>query len=241
MKIRKDRASPWGKRVFFETSEFEVMMAEVFHRASPLAFKEGEGVDVDRVLFQAFGLEADYVTLPDGVLGRTLFRQDGRAQIEVSRRLAEEAETDRLARRRLRTTLGHEGGHVTCHSQLFLTDTETMSLFGNAPAEADKPAILCRETSVGTGYQGEWWEFQANQCMACLLLPKCLLVPRVTESLKTFDVPTFAEALKKGVEEDIVRALANVFDISWQVVILRLQELGFAPKMTDFAQQRMTL
>ena len=240
MKTRKDLASPWGVRLYFEESEFETMMAEVLFKAGPEAFVEGLGVNVDLVLFKVYGLEADYIDLPDGVLGQTLFRRDGSAQIEVSRRLADVAEADQLARRRLRTTVAHEGGHVTCHRQLFLSDTDALSLFGDEPTEPEKPAILCRESSLSTfGYQGEWWEFQANRCMASLLLPKHILISRVKALLEVFGISDFPQAQQKGMDEEFIRSLSNTFDVSWQAVLMRLQELGFVPKAEELQQGKL--
>ena len=210
MRSSRDHWSPWGKRLYFEPHEFETMMKDLLLRAGTDVFVEGSGVDVDRVLLAAFELEADYVSLPGGVLGRTLFLADGSAQIEVSRELADEAETDTLARRRLRTTLAHECGHVACHRMLFLADTETISLFPSGEGqEAEKPAILCRENTVASGYSGEWWEYQANQCMACLLLPRHLLVPRFQAVLTAVGVGSYEDAAKHGKDVRIVRTLAK--------------------------------
>ena len=239
MNIRPDHLSPWGKRVYFEVAEFEAMMTKAFLKAGPEAFVEGQGVDVDRVLLKEFGIEADYVALPQGVLGRTLFHPESRAHVEVCRELAEEAEVDALARRRLRTTLAHEGGHLACHGHLFVTDTDSYSLFSEPDGEP-KPSILCRDSSVGSGgYSGEWWEYQANQCMACLLLPRRLLEPYYVAVLESEDARSFADAMKKGVEEEVLRALAKVFDVSWQALLIRLQALGYAPREGDLAQARL--
>ncbi len=207
------------------------MMNDLLLCAGPGVFVDGSGVDVDRVLLAAYQLEADYVSLPDGVLGRTLFRADGSAQIEISRELADEAEADPLARRRFRTTLAHECGHVACHRMLFQADTETMSLFlSDEDHEDEKPAILCRESTVGSGYSGysgEWWEYQANQCMACLLLPRHFLAPLFHAALNAVGAGSYSEAAKQDQDVDIVRALANRFDVSWQALLYRLEELGF--------------
>lgn len=241
MKTRRDVQSPWGVRVYFEPREFEAMMADLFLRVDGEVFQSGSGVDVDWVLLKGLGLEADYIELPNGVLGRTLFRRDGVAKIEIARDLAESAETDQLARRRLRTTLAHEAGHVACHQQLFVQDTETLSLFGAQNTAQEKPAILCRETSVDAGYRGEWWEYQANQCMAALLLPKHLFIPQVKQALDAHGVGSFVEALRGGYDESVIRMLANVFDVSWQAALLRLQELGFAPTEGTAYQQKMAI
>jgi hypothetical protein len=239
MKSRPDRTSPWGVRLFFEEREFEAMMIDLSLRSDLPVFEPGIGVDVDRVLLKGFGLEADYVSLEKGILGRTLFTKKGIAKIEIARELAEEAETDQLARRRLRTTLAHEAGHVACHQGLFLGDTETLSLFGSASVK-EKPAILCREESGGV-YRGEWWEYQANKCMAALLLPKFHFIPQLEDALKAVGVVSFKKAIVTGQDEAVIRSLANTFDVSWQAVLLRLQELGFAPSAGTANQQVMTL
>lgn len=242
MRSFPDHRSPWGKRLYFEPSEFETMMKDLLRRAGPRVFVEGSGVDIDRVLLTAFGLEADYVILPDGVLGRTLFLADGSAQLEVSRELADDAETDTVARRRLRTTLAHECGHVACHSILFMADTETISLFSSGEIQQqEKPAILCREGTVAARYSGEWWEFQANQCMACLLLPRHLLEPRFQAVLTGLGVGSYEEGAKQGKDDDIVRTLANMFDVSWQALLYRLEDLAFIPNRARLDQDSMEL
>ena len=96
MRQPRDRSSPFGQRLFFEASEFEQMMEDIRARAGADGFTEGEGVDVDLVLLRGFDLEADYVQLPDGVLGRTVFDSNGRVQrVEVDRELSNAAEHDR--------------------------------------------------------------------------------------------------------------------------------------------------
>ena len=241
MRISRDHRSPWGKRLYFEPLEFEAMMEDLLRRTGAEVFAEGGGVDVDRVLLLAFETEADYVNLPQDVLGRTLFLPDGSPQIEVSRELADEAEVDTVARRRLRTTLAHECGHIACHRTLFTADTETIPLFPPEGQEERKPAILCRENTVASKYSGEWWEYQANQCMACLLLPRNRLVPRVRAALTDLGAESFADAAKQGRDEDAVRILANMFDVSWQALLYRLEDLGFLPNRRQLDQGKIRL
>jgi hypothetical protein len=231
VKVWTDPASPWGKRLHFDVDDFENMMDDLRARAGDGSFTEGAGVDVDLVLLRGLGLEADFATLPNGILGRTIFAADGSALIEVSRELSEAAETDVLARRRLRTTLAHEAGHASCHPQLFFQDTSTLSLFGDAFAPQERPGILCRDDAVGRlGYNGEWWEYQANQCMASLLLPRRLFRSYVEKVLRALQVRDFERAIREGLAEQAVRQLAGRFDVSQQVVFYRLSALGFVPK-----------
>lgn len=232
MQIRKDGSSPWGKRIHFEEPEFELMMDDLRFRTSGECFTSGKGVDVERVLMKGVGVEADYVDLPDGVMGRTMFNPDGSVIIEVSRELSEAAEGDAASRRRLRTTLAHECGHFACHGALFVHDVDTLSLFDNHGAEKleKKPPIMCRHAGAAAGrYSGEWWEFQANQCMASLLTPRKLFGAATRRVLKTLAVTSFEEAIVAGHGQIALRTLADEFDVSKQATLIRLQTLGFVP------------
>ena len=207
------------------------MMKDLLLRAGPDVFVEGSGVDVDACSWRHSSSRQTTSASRTACWAGACFSADGSAQIEVSRELADEAETDTVARRRLRTTLAHECGHVACHRMLFLADTETISLFPSGEVqEEEKPAILCRENTVASGYSGEWWEYQANQCMACLLLPRYLLVPRFKAVLTGVGARSFEQAAKQAKDVDIVRSLANMFDVSWQTLLYRLEELGFHPE-----------
>lgn len=233
MKQRRDPRSPFGMSLHFELDEFETMMDELRNRAGPHVFSEGKGVDVDLVLLRGLDIEADYVDLPKGVLGRTQFQRDGQARVEIRRELSDAAELDALARRRLRTTLAHEAGHVTCHAQLFFEDSQTRSLFQGEQEQAPRASkILCREDGVGKlGYRGEWWEFQANQCMACLLLPRDLFMDRVKRALRALGIESFEEAIARQKDELLIHEISRCFDVSFDVVFYRLEAFGFVPKL----------
>ena len=233
MNTRPDTEGQFGVRLYFEPVEFEQMMDGLRLRTGPDAFQEGTGVDVDLVLLKAFEIEADYVDLPPGVLGRTLFNSDGRPRVEVSRELEEASFDDGLARRRLRTTLAHETGHVACHASLFIEDTETMSLFPDDIAAKKKNSTLCRDESVGVfdqrRYRGEWWEYQANQCMAALLLPRRLFREKTGGALEAMGVVSFGEAVRMDRSDEVVRSLANCFDVSQEAIYYRLKGMGYVP------------
>lgn len=228
-----DSKSPWKKQLRFDEQEFETMMDELRFRAGGDCFRPSRGVDVDLVILKSFGVEPDFVDLPAGMLGRTKFFSDGRILIEVSRSLSDMAENDILSRRRLRTTLAHECGHVACHSCLYVQDCETLPLFpASQPTDqAFRSAIMCRHEGVGqSGYRGEWWEYQANQCMAALLLPRALFSSSVRRELAECDVPSFEEGIRQGRGEELVRVLSREYDVSGSATLYRLQALGFVPK-----------
>ena len=104
-----------------------------------------------------------------------------------------------------------------------------MSLFPEDDA-VGQDGILCRETSVGEydprRYRGEWWEYQANQCMASLLLPRGIFREQVETAVKSEGVGSFEDAVRVGSGDRVVRSLSFCFDVSNQVVYYRLKGLG---------------
>jgi hypothetical protein len=243
MKSWPDSKSPWGKQLRFEEEEFESMMDEMRDRVGSNCFTPGKGVDVDLVLLRVIESEADYVELPPGIMGRTLFSSDGSVKIEVSKKLSDEAESDRTARRRLRSTLAHECGHVACHRRLFIRDTSTLSLFSPeevATIVALKPPMMCRANTIGhVGYNGEWWEFQANRCMAALLLPRRIFGVSTKRRLTDGGFESGEACLRRAQGESLVRELADEYDVSQTATVYRLQALGFFPSGTQ-EQMRFT-
>ena len=237
MRISRSADSPWKQRLYFETIEFEIMMNELRNRAGDKCFTEGKGVDVDYVLLKGYGCDPDYIELPDNIIGKTIFSSDGKVEVQISSQLAEQAETDNVSRKRLRTTIAHEIGHIACHQSLFLKDESTLSLFDReeSTGEQKKDNILCRETSVDNyKYSGEWWEYQANQCMATLLLPKTLLMNYVSSQMNSYSVSDFDESIKAGCADQIIKNICDQFDVSYEAMFYRLKELGFIPKLDQF-------
>lgn len=240
MKLRPDSSSPWRQRVWIDAAEFEVLMDDLRRRACIERHIPMEGIDVDRVIERGLETAADYCALPDGTLGRTWFFTDGSFRIEISRDLAARAEMSSVDRRRLRSTMAHECGHIACHRCLHLKDTETLSLFTDTalPVVRDHQPIMCREETVRIRYSGEWWEYQANQCMTTLLLPKHLFKDSLQAACDLNAAPTFEDALRRERAQLIVSNLAEEYDVSLTMVLYRLQSLGFVP---DSEQRRLRL
>ena len=228
MRVRQVVPGPLRERVYFGDREFEAIADDLRYRAGDEHFREGRGVDVDLVLEKVLDATPDYDELPPGVMGQTSFR-GGKALVQMSRELAEEAEHDTVARRRLRTTGAHEAGHIVCHGPQLMVDRKTLELFN--VEEEEHPIILCREGGIGVprNYRGEWWEYQANRVMAALLLPKDILkhyVPLVTVEL---GAQHLSAAVKAGRGMDAIRRLTEIFDVSQQAVFYRLQDLKILP------------
>lgn len=240
MRTKVDSTSPWGQRLWFEDDEFDAMMDEVRQKAGSGILEDGRGVDVEAILQRVYQVVPDYVDLPDGVLGKTVFHRNGTFEVFISRSLSDEADSNAVARRRLRTTVAHECAHIVEHGHLHLVDGLTLPLFGTTAPPA--PRVLCRQEAVGSfspgGYDGQWWEFQANRGMASLLLPKREVGRFVQTALTARGRATFREALAAREAESIVRELMQSFDVSMQATIYRLQDLQVIPK--DTAQTALT-
>lgn len=234
MRIRRDKTSPWGKRLWIEDHDFEQTMDDLRAKLPNNAFSPGSGVDVEAILEQVLEVDVDYCDLEAGVLGKTRFLADGRVEVCVSRWLADAADKNKIQRRRFRATLAHEASHVIYHRRLYL-DSGTGWLF--APKSED-PQIMCREERIeGTPYDGEWWEFQANQGMSCLLLPRPLLLTEFEEALERRGFDSIeAVAGEERALTRLVGDLVDVFDVSMTMMIYRLQALNILPK--DGAVQR---
>jgi hypothetical protein len=236
----KDSGSPWGVGVYYEDKEFEAMMDEARLRGGTDVLTVGEGIDVDLVLQKGYGVSPEIVELPEGVLGRTTFHSDGKVLLELNRELADEAERSVGARHRLRSTLGHECGHIVLHGHLYSVD-QGPSLFGGAPVRS--AGVLCRSGDIRErpdyGVSRQWWEYQANRAMAALLLPVGLFRKQVEETLKRMGIADARAALAAGRGREFVGELASAFDVSLDMTVYRLQERGWLPK--NIAQYELGL
>lgn len=224
-----DSSVPAGAREWFTDSEFENTMDDLRAQSGGDVFTPGQGVDVDLVLLRAYKVSPDFVPLPSGILGRTTFYPDGRLHVEVCRELAEDAEHSVVSRRRLRSTLAHECGHIAFHRHQFLIVDEQQSLFAAAPSPT--PHVLCRGDAIDDRVRKrDGREYQANRGMASLLLPSRLLRTNLEEVLKTRDCETLRDAVVEGKGHIVLRDACDVFDVSLEMMLYRVQELKLLPR-----------
>ena len=137
-----------------------------------------------------------------------------------------DAEGGTVSGRRVRTTIAHEGGHGLLHAHLFALDEKPLHLFDRDSHSEDQ--ILCRDVhgdeKKATGYDGRWWEVQANRAMSSLLCPR----PLVQEAVKPFLAPAGllgVQVLTEDRREEAVRALADIFDVNPVVTRIRISEM----------------
>lgn len=75
-----------------------------------------------------------------------------------------------------------------------------------------------------TGYNGEWWEFQANRTIGALLMPR----PLVEQAIRPFMIDTG----KLGIlsfdimrTPEAARSLADIFDVNPAVARMRIAQV----------------
>ena len=179
---------------------------------------------IDRFIEKRFDVPPEYEDLPAGVLGFTGFGKNGVKAVVISAAL--DAEGGKVAGRRVRTTIAHEGGHGLLHAHLFALDDIPLHLFDKDSQSGDQ--ILCRDVHGDEKnvhrYDGRWWEVQANRAMSSLLCPR----PLVQEAMKRFLSAAGllgVEVLAENRREEALRALAEIFDVNPAVTRIRISEM----------------
>jgi len=226
MKTFRAKKGPFAEQPFFKPSEIESICTDELRKTNlyPL---DPSPIRIDRFIEKRFGLQPAYEDLPPGLLGFTRFDANGVAAIVIAKALDEEGTT--TAERRLRTTLAHEGGHGLLHTYLFALNARPSSLFGDSLAP-DAPKILCRDGDVsGVGRTDQkpayrWWEFQANQAMSALLLPRSL-VEKALSSMFVSQGMLGLPTLPMNRREPAIRLLSETFDVNPIVARIRLDAL----------------
>jgi hypothetical protein len=226
MKTFRAKTGPFTHQPFYEPHEIESICANELQKLG-LYPSEPAPIRIDRFIERRFGVRPAYEDLPTGLLGFTRFGSKGVAEVVIAKAFDEEGTT--AAERRLRTTLAHEGGHGLLHAHLFILDARPASLFGDGLA-SDAPKILCRDGGI-SGVElsrkkapYRWWEFQANQAMAALLLPKSLVQEALSSMLVSRGILALATLPHDG-RERAARLVAETFDVNPVVARIRLDAL----------------
>ena len=165
--MRKVRtpSGPFAFRLYFEDlDEIDEICLEALKRQSLLPSTPAP-IRIERFVEKQFRTAVRYEDLGPDNLGCTVFNASGGVEaIVVSRSLEEQNTTP--ARRRARSTVAHEAGHGLLHGSLFI-------------GGGSQRLILCRSEDIlgerDRPYGGRWWEFQANQAIGSLLLPRSLM------------------------------------------------------------------
>jgi len=219
----KNAAGPFCRRLYLHENCIEDACRTALSAVDLMPSSPGP-IRIERFIFLHFGIEEEFESLPEHIMGCAKFTRQGLKRIIINRQLAEQ--DDMVSKFRVRSTLAHEAGHGLFHTDLFVEKLNVESagqLFGEEAGIFDsvtKDGFLCRaEGGMQSVPKFEWWEYQANLAMAALLLPKNLLVeaaraelPRVLSGPGSFE-DRVAEA---------ERQLSTLFTVSRRMVSIRL-------------------
>jgi hypothetical protein len=224
MKTYRSRSGPSSDRPYYSESDFERICTDAL-RETGLYPSEPQPVRIERFIAKRFGVTPVYEELPESVMGFTLFGSRGVEAVFISAPLAEEG--TKVSERRVNTTLAHEAGHGLLHTHLFALP-QSLSLFEQDP-DVTPTKILCRNEEKPTasprrGYDGKWWEHQANKAIGPLLLPKelvkqCLQPFIVSRGLLGLGV---LDSTRRG---EAIRLVSETFDVNPVVARIRLEAL----------------
>jgi hypothetical protein len=224
MKTIRSKTGPFATRPHYKLTKIDEICAEEL-RSVGLYPSKPEPVRIERFIEKRFHISPRYEELPEGLLGFTKFDANGVKEVVISGEL-DGAKSGKPNERRLRTTLAHEAGHCLLHAHLFCDGIKPKSLFGEAD---ESPEILCRdapwkEPTVIRGYDGRWWEFQANKAIGGLLMPR-RLVELALEGFTTEVGSLGYRTLAPENRERGFRALSAIFDVNPIVARIRLDDV----------------
>lgn len=216
MKIIPSKSGQFRERPYFKEGEIDRMCADELRKAG-LYPKEPGPIRIDRFVEKRFSLTPTYDDLPDGVLGFTKFGAKGVVEIVIARSLDDENSV--IAERRVRSTMAHEAGHGLAHTAFIAMANGSRDLFTEGP---NKDSVLCRGVHGYGRYSGEWWEFQANEAIGGLLLPRDL----VARALQPYLVDLgslLGPTLDPARREKAITEMAELFNVNPAVSRIRIE------------------
>jgi len=218
MKLLRDPLGRPIKRLYFKTEELdercERKIAEFMDQHSG-----GFGLPIPTDdLIRMIEAEADdldmYAELPQEEDGHTDFFFDRKPRVLIAKRLS-----DPRYKNRLRTTLGHEYGHVWFHAPLWRKSGP------EAQREPAAPSWTCHRDTIVTAPENDWMEWQAAYISGALLMPRSYLQLWAGEiAMREAKQPPLS------IDSDLARAVvARIMrrcQVSEQAARVRLVRLG---------------
>jgi hypothetical protein len=217
--------------LWFEPGEIDGLMEAALAESGLLPISADSEIDIEDFIEGYLGAALDqHAELDVEVMGcADLGCRPPR--IRVNRWVTEESEQKGMwrkpwARARWRSTLAHEAAHVLLHVHLYdrpLDDHPT--LFADDGKEAGPPkAAQCLKRDIESTAKADWREWQANQGMAALLMPRSLFLPVAAAAIERLSLhPEELEAGTGGAGR-LTAALGERFVVSRQAAGIRLTE-----------------
>jgi hypothetical protein len=226
VKTFRGGGSPFSERPHFSDLEIDQMCEDALRKVGLLPSK-AEPVRIERFTEKHFGVSPAYEDMPAGVLGYTTFSAKGVKSIHIAKFLLDDVA--KVTERRLNSTLAHEAGHGLMHAYLFAFEDAGLSMFGR-DADVTASKVLCRDSDRGGrgGYDGRWWELQANKAIGGLLLPRAPVLAALRPLLPH---PGRGDrlALDDPRRESAVAFLVDAFEVNPIVARIRVESLFPGP------------
>lgn len=224
MRIRNVPGSRFGQELYFEKGEIDQICEDELRKAQMLPASP-EPIRIERFVEKHFECRLVYEDIADGVLGCTAFKMNGGiALVSVSPSLDDGTDT---GRRRSRSTAAHEAGHCALHPILFMGDFNQLELAYPENLDFKGRRIMCRSKDFAgaeqRGYDGRWWEVQANRAIGGFLLPRKLIATCVAPFLQNVGRLGLA-VLPADARPAAERHVAQVFDVNPIVARIRLSD-----------------
>jgi len=216
MRYVRAATGPLRERPFYKRQDIDRLCADALAAVNLLP-PQPEPIRIERFIEQHFHIHPQYDDLPLGVLGYTEFGPAGVVAIHVAKSLSEHGDR---ADRVLSSTLAHEAGHGLLQGFLFGLEPN-LPLFEH-DTDVTGTRILCR-TSGTKGYDGRWWEVQANLAIGGLLLPTGPLETAITPFLRptgSLGLPHLPDAHRPAA----ITHVAEVFHVTETVASIRIAE-----------------
>jgi hypothetical protein len=202
---------------FEDLGEIDEICLDALKRQSLLPSKPAP-IRIERFVEKEFKTALRYEDLGPDYLGCTIFNSFGAVEAILISRFLEEQNTT-PGRRRARSTVAHEAGHGLLHGSLFIDSPDLGE---------NQRRILCRSEDIlgetQRSYRGRWWEFQANQAIGSLLLPRPLMNAFLDQSGIELD-SSGSRMLTPEQRESLAKRAAVTFDVNPIVVRIRLDSL----------------
>lgn len=218
MKFLRDPLGRPIKRLYFKTEELdeqcERIVRDFMDRRSG-GFRLPIPTDEIVRMIEAEADDLDmYANLPEGQDGFTEFFVDRKPRVQISRRLS-----DPRYENRLRTTLGHEYGHVWFHAPLW---RESGLDSDRRPAAR---SLRCERDTIVTASENDWMEWQAAYISGALLIPRTNVIVLTNQVAESYGGAA-PVALDASAGRDLIRQVRKRFQVSEQAAQVRLSRLG---------------
>lgn len=219
------------------------MATDALRKHESLLSKRPGPVPIDRLVEEMFGFNETYERLERGVLGEIHFSIEERpVAIRLARRLGDLRSSARWLEQERRGTLAHECAHGIAHSKLFadsLRRERAPLLRGFAD---EQTYIACRERDLALGHVRPaansvaeiWLEWEANYLMGALLLPRHLVLQLVSPWIVGAPDGIAPQYLPATRQHTAIVAMADTFDVAFDLAARRLAVLIPAIRHPDF-------